>query len=153
MTALETAIARCEEIGAPRSADELDAVTIAFACSIDRYKDGDPRASVLLDVVRDSAPERYEPAATLGRELASRTGHPVTLSFALAAVAWACGMPAGSAAAISLIARSAGWIAHALEEYHRPTPYRLRLAYAGSAPLPSTPRRTLDAVRDYLSRS
>jgi citrate synthase len=61
-------------------------------------------------------------------------------------------MRPGSGAVIARIANAAGWIAHALEEYRMPTPYRPRLAYTGPAPMRHPPRRQLDAVLDYLAR-
>jgi citrate synthase len=81
-----------------------------------------------------------------------RRGVEPNVWYALAAVTWAAGMTPGTAGAIALISQSAGWIAHALEEHNRPTPYRPRLAYTGPPPRASTPRRTLDAVTQYLSR-
>jgi citrate synthase len=73
----------------------------------------------------------------------------MTLDFVVAGVGWACGVSSG---ALSLIARAAGWIAHALEERRHPTPYRPRLAYTGPPLRATTPRRTLDAVQQYLAR-
>ena len=40
-------------------------------------------------------------------------------------------MTRGAAEAIFAIARTAGWIAHALEEYDRNTPIRPRAVYTG----------------------
>jgi citrate synthase len=41
------------------------------------------------------------------------------------------GMPPGAGEAIFAIAGTAGWLAHALEEYARATPIRARGVYTG----------------------
>jgi citrate synthase len=43
-------------------------------------------------------------------------------------------MTRGAAEAIFATARTAGWIAHALEEYERNTPIRPRALYTGPTP-------------------
>jgi citrate synthase len=43
-------------------------------------------------------------------------------------------MTRGAGEAIFAIARTAGWIAHALEEYDRDTPIRPRAIYTGPRP-------------------
>ena len=40
-------------------------------------------------------------------------------------------MPDGAGEAIFAVGRTAGWIAHAIEEYARPTPLRPRAVYTG----------------------
>ena len=61
-----------------------------------------------------------------------RRGVPApNVDFALAAVAHVTSMTRGAAEAIFAIARTAGWIAHALEEYDRNTPIRPRAVYTG----------------------
>jgi citrate synthase len=49
----------------------------------------------------------------------------------LAALATAVGMIPGASEAIFAVARAAGWIAHALEEYDRDAPIRPRGIYTG----------------------
>jgi citrate synthase len=105
------------------------------------YPHGDPRGAAMLALLEVGE------AATV-RSLA---GDAPSAVVAQAAIAWASGMKPGSSEVISLISRVAGWIAHALEEYRRPTPFRPRLAYTGPAPR-STPIRMLDAVQGYLAR-
>jgi citrate synthase len=46
-------------------------------------------------------------------------------------------MTRGAGEAIFAVARVAGWIAHALEEYDRATPIRLRAVYTGPPPTPA----------------
>ena len=49
--------------------------------------------------------------------------------FALAALTDAAGMIRGPGEAVFAVARTAGWLAHALEEYARGTPIRPRGVY------------------------
>jgi citrate synthase len=149
--AIEAAIATTAADGPVRAIDMLDAATIAAAFSTAPYPNGDPRAAVLLDLLEASAPDVADAARRLTDELRRRGAGPPTASFAQAAVAFACEMRPGSTETISLVSRTAGWIAHAIEEHRRPTPYRPRLAYTGQPPR-ATPRPMLDAVVDYLSR-
>ena len=59
------------------------------------------------------------------------------IDFALAVLTGVAGMVPGAGAAIFAVARTAGWLAHALEEYARDSPIRLRGIYTGPAALPS----------------
>jgi citrate synthase len=97
------------------------------------YPDGDPRAAVLLDRLRTAAvgsPRLAVVEALLAA--AARRGLPEpNVDLALAAVAHVTTMTRGAAEAIFAVARTAGWIAHALEEYARDTPIRPRAVYTG----------------------
>ena len=53
------------------------------------------------------------------------------VEFALAVLVSVAGMVAGAGEAIFAIARTAGWLAHAMEEYAHATPVRLRAIYVG----------------------
>jgi citrate synthase len=97
------------------------------------YPDGDPRAGVLLDRLRTAAagsPRLAVVEAVLAA--AARRGLPEpNVDLALAALAHVTAMTRGAAEAIFAVARTAGWIAHALEEYDRNTPIRPRAIYTG----------------------
>jgi citrate synthase len=97
------------------------------------YPDGDPRAAVLLDRLRTVAagsPRLATVEALLAA--AARRGLPEpTVDLALAALAHVTAMTRGAAEAIFAVARTAGWLAHALEEYARDTPVRPRAVYTG----------------------
>jgi citrate synthase len=68
-------------------------------------------------------------------DAAARRGLPdPNVDLALAALAHVAGMTRGAAEAIFATARTAGWIAHALEEYERNTPIRPRALYTGPTP-------------------
>jgi citrate synthase len=100
------------------------------------YPDGDPRAAVLLARLRETAggsPRLAVVEALL--EAAADRGLPApNVDLALAALAHVAGMTRGAAEAVFAVARTAGWIAHALEEYERDTPIRPRALYTGPAP-------------------
>jgi citrate synthase len=54
------------------------------------------------------------------------------VDFALGALAFATQMPLGATEAIFAVARTAGWVAHALEEYgEAPLRFRARAVYIG----------------------
>jgi citrate synthase len=100
------------------------------------YPDGDPRAAALLARLRDTAggsPRMEVVESLLGA--AARRGLPEpNVDLALAALAHVTGMTRGAGEAIFAVARTAGWIAHALEEYDRNTPIRPRALYTGPPP-------------------
>jgi citrate synthase len=102
------------------------------------YPDGDPRARVLLDRLRDAAPGSPRLAVVEALLAATRQrGLPEpNIDLALAALAHVAGMTRGAGEAVFATARTAGWIAHALEEYERNTPIRPRAVYTGPAPGP-----------------
>ncbi len=91
------------------------------------YPDGDPRAKLLLGMIR--AARDGSRAVAVAQQLlhAARrhSGSDPNIDFALATLAAAAGMPTGAGETIFTIARTAGWIAHAIEEYAEP-PVRFR---------------------------
>ena len=100
------------------------------------YPDGDPRAATLLARLRSAAGASPRMAVVESLlEAAARRGLPdPNVDLALAALAHVAGMTRGAAEAIFATARTAGWIAHALEEYDRNIPIRPRALYTGPAP-------------------
>jgi citrate synthase len=100
------------------------------------YPDGDPRAATLLARLRATADRspRMEVVDSL-LQAARRRGLPEpNVDLALAALAHVTGMTHGAGEAIFATARTAGWIAHALEEYERNAPIRPRAVYTGPPP-------------------
>jgi len=85
---------------------------------------GDPRATVLLAAVRSAFPGTpgLEAAEAVLRVTGDRGLPPPNVDFALAALTAAAGLERGAGEAIFGIARCAGWLAHALEEYATPRP-------------------------------
>jgi citrate synthase len=97
------------------------------------YRAGDPRAAFLLGEIRARAPDspRLEVADALVREVVGRGLPTPNIDFALAVLASVAGLVPGAAEAVFAVARTAGWIGHALEEYARHTPLRPRARYTG----------------------
>jgi citrate synthase len=99
------------------------------------YQAGDPRAILLLNLIRKAAPEseRLAVAEAVLAEATRRALPAPNIEFALAVLATVAGMIPGAGEAVFAIARTAGWLAHALEEYARATPIRPRGVYTGHA--------------------
>jgi citrate synthase len=98
------------------------------------YRDSDPRAACLFGKLTPlvKVADRRVLAAVLRSAAASVSAQP-NVDFALGALAFATEMPLGATEAIFAIARSAGWLAHALEEYgEQPLRFRARAIYIGA---------------------
>jgi len=97
------------------------------------YRAGDPRAAFLLDRIGAAVPgsPRLEVAQALVAEVARRGLPSPNIDFALGVLASASGMVTGAGEAVFAVARTAGWLGHALEEYARRTPLRPRAKYTG----------------------
>ncbi len=100
------------------------------------YKTGDARFDVLFDLLGQSATaERVEMVSSLVALTGDHGIPPPNVDLALAAMAWATGMPPDAGRMVFTVARVAGWVAHYLEELdERPLRYRARAVYAVSAP-------------------
>jgi citrate synthase len=99
------------------------------------YPDGDPRATELLARVGEFPTSRVAVDAVAG--LAAQRGMPEpNIDFALAALAHVSLMVPGASEAVFVLGRTAGWIAHALEEYGQRTSFRVRATYVGARPDP-----------------
>jgi citrate synthase len=100
------------------------------------YESGDPRAVLLLAQVRRAAPAsaRLAVADAVLAEMRRRSLPEPNIDFALAVLAGVAGMIPGAGEAVFAVARTAGWLAHALEEYARRTPLRPRALYTGPPP-------------------
>jgi citrate synthase len=97
------------------------------------YRNGDARATMLLDRVRAAAPghPRLAVVDAMLDEARQRRLPETNVEVAVAALVDVAGMVTGSGEAIFAIARTAGWLAHALEEYANPTRLRPRAVYIG----------------------
>ena len=103
------------------------------------YKDWDPRAVVLLDLIRTSAAngQRLEVVERVLELVLDRTSVGVrpNVDFAIGALTFICGMDERAGETIFGVSRAAGWVAHALEEYCEPAlRFRPRAHYTGPAP-------------------
>lgn len=97
------------------------------------HRAGDPRAALLLQLLAGAygdAPRWPVVASVLG---ASRErGLPeANIDFALAALAHLAELRHGASEAIYALGRSAGWLAHAIEEYGHRSAIRPRAIYVG----------------------
>ncbi len=97
------------------------------------YKNGDGRGGLLLDLLEEAAPghERIAAGKAVLGEMRRRRLPERNIDFALAILAAVGGMVRGAGEAIFAVARTAGWLAHAMEEYERGTLLRLRASYTG----------------------
>jgi len=101
------------------------------------YRHGDPRATALLDLLRD----RYAKSAELAFVLdVAEAGAAVmrdrpTIDFALAALARVLRLPSGSPLTLFAIGRTIGWIGHAIEQYATGQLIRPRAKYVGVLPM------------------
>lgn len=93
------------------------------------YPHGDARAAELL--AQFDVPPLYRELAEIGEAL---VGERPNIDFALAAMAAACGLPAAAPMIIFTLARSVGWLAHALEQIETGSLIRPRARYVGPAP-------------------
>jgi citrate synthase len=97
------------------------------------YRGGDPRAMLLLDLVRRAAPKSGQLAVAdaVFAEVRHKSLPEPNIDFAIATLVRVAGMVRGAGEAIFAVARTAGWIAHALEAYSGPGPLRPRAVYTG----------------------
>jgi citrate synthase len=100
------------------------------------YRDRDPRADALLPLLARAGDPGRMAVVDAVVELAGRQDGPApNVDFALGALSVACGLRPGAAEAIFSLARVAGLVAHAIEEYPHRLRFRPRAAYTGPAPL------------------
>lgn len=97
------------------------------------YRAGDPRTPPLLQAASEVAPhgERLATVRAIVKAMAAAGHEPPTVDMGLVAVAAALGLPPGGAAALFAIGRTAGWIAHAIEQRAAGYIVRPRARYTG----------------------
>ena len=97
------------------------------------YPDGDPRARLLLDLLRARGAARAPLAEldALTDAVADTTGARPTVDLALVALERVLNLPRGAAFALFAAARVTGWIAHALEQTADGRLIRPRARYVG----------------------
>ncbi|MEU3850429.1 citrate synthase [Streptomyces sp. NPDC029554] len=121
----------------PVIADELRAGRRIPGLGHRLYPGEDPRARALFSLL-EGVP-RAEPALLAARDIVDTAARHAPLhanvDLALAVLTASCGMSASAGETIFAVARTAGWIAHALEEYgERPLRMRPSGLYAGPKP-------------------
>ncbi|MFJ9847345.1 citrate synthase [Kitasatospora sp. NPDC101155] len=104
------------------------------------YPEGDPRAVALLDAVgRLDGGAAVVAAVAEVEAAAGPAGRPAlraNIDLALAAMALAAGLSAEACEVVFAVARTPGWLAHAVEEY-REEPLRMRARGSYTGPRPS----------------
>ena len=90
------------------------------------YPDGDVRATALMS--QFSLPSNYAELATVGQEM---IGEYVNIDFALAAMTAVFDLPDDAPLVIFALARSVGWLAHAIEQVESGHLIRPRARYVG----------------------
>jgi citrate synthase len=105
------------------------------------YRDGDPRATALLEMMQ----ERYSKSRELAfiRDAMDAAGtltrERPNIDFALVALSRVLHLPVGSSLTLFAIGRTIGWIGHAIEQYATGQLIRPRAKYAGVVPRSSVP--------------
>jgi citrate synthase len=139
--ATERAEALLEEVRAPERAGEVLEERLrrgerlpGFGHAL--YAEIDPRARVLLDVLREAKAGRESLvlAEAVAEAAFALVGKHPNVDFACATMARALSLPRGAALGLVAISRSAGWIAHALEQYAEGRLIRPRARYVGPPP-------------------
>lgn len=124
---LEALAAKSVRLGAARALAERGALPVpGFGHAF--YPDGDPRADALLRFF-----ETPPALAALRAEIEAETGAKPNVDFALAALRQTLELPAEAPFALFATARTAGWLAHAIEQVEAGQLIRPRARYAGPA--------------------
>ncbi|WP_339132024.1 citrate synthase [Streptomyces sp. f51] len=128
---------------APVVADELRAGRRVPGLGHRLYPGEDPRARALFALLEEVP--GAAPALAAARDVVTTTARHAPLhanvDLALAVLTTSSGMPASAGETIFAIARTAGWIAHTLEEYaERPLRMRPSGHYVGERPPQPLPR-------------
>ncbi|HEX4476394.1 MAG TPA: citrate synthase family protein [Polyangiaceae bacterium] len=127
-----------DEVGTPERAREMVQARASRGEAVPGfghplYPDGDPRVPPLLEAAERM--ERAKPRARVAFAVIAamqRAGQrPPNVDFGLVALVRALGLSRGSGAAIFAIGRTAGWIAHALEQRAAGFLLRPRAEYTG----------------------
>ena len=102
------------------------------------YKAGDPRFTLLDNRVRKAfgSDPRFAHIGEIHAAVATRSRVLPNIDFALGALTYLSDMPADAGEAIFALSRTAGWLAHALEEYdEEPMRFRPQARYVGPVEL------------------
>ena len=116
-----------EQVGAPLAVDRAGPRFPGFGHMV--YRGPDPRAVALMARVRalPAPARRMRIVDDVLAAVGDRTHVHANVDFALASLGFVSGMPADTGEALFVIPRTAGWVAHAIEESsERPLRYRAR---------------------------
>jgi citrate synthase len=96
------------------------------------YPDGDPRARRLLELCPQGAERTH--AMSVAAFVESSTGSQPNLDFGLAALCRSLGLPRHAPFVLFALGRTAGWVAHIIEQYRTGELIRPRARYVGLTP-------------------
>ncbi|MCU1397849.1 MAG: binding domain protein excisionase family [Acidimicrobiales bacterium] len=134
--AVRAMLERATEIGAARAvAEVVDSGQRIPGFGHKVYVDADPRAVVLLRLLREVSGRTRVLSVVdeVHDAVRQRIDRAANVDFALASMAMIGGMPADGGEVVMGIARIAGWLAHAIEEYQEaPLRFRPRASYVGA---------------------
>jgi citrate synthase len=101
------------------------------------YPGGDPRGALLVELARSHGAHSDRAGAAFALlEAMERGGHPApTLDAGLVTLCHCLELPRGTAATIFALGRTAGWVAHALEQRAAGYVLRPRARYVGVEPI------------------
>jgi citrate synthase len=131
-----------EEVGSPAAASRVVGERLRAGGRLPGlghkvYRQSDPRAVLVLELLA-ALPlprDRWRVVEAVQGIVGARLPLVVNVDFAIGALVYSTGMERNAGDAIFSIARAAGWLAHALEEYAEPPArFRPRAAYTGPRP-------------------
>ena len=128
---------RAMEVGAARAVRELrDEHRRVPGFGHRVYPGADPRATLLMGLLHAALADRANRVVAVAEEIRieveRQIGREPNVDFALATITAATAMPMDAGEVVMAVARTAGWLAHAIEEYsERPLRFRTRAAYIG----------------------
>lgn len=127
---------RAEEVGPEKTiGEELAAGRMLPGVGHTVYQQRDRRAESLLDDIRAGWADdpRLQVALDVQEVIAGRLPEPINIDFALGTLTWLLEADPDDATALFAIARTAGWLAHAIEELdEKPLRFRPTARYIGS---------------------
>ncbi|MGN6149237.1 MAG: citrate synthase family protein [Rhizomicrobium sp.] len=98
------------------------------------YRDGDPRADALFKALLKAGIDKRL-AMEIPQAVKEATGQFANCDYSLTVMRRSLGMPVGSETTLFAMSRTAGWIAHAIEQLESKTMIRPRARYTGPAPV------------------
>jgi citrate synthase len=100
------------------------------------YDTVDPRATALLSAIENARPpaRAWSSVQAVREVIRDRGLPPINVDFAGGAMCLCLGLTDGAGETIFAVARCAGWLAHAIEEYEHRLRFRPRAAYVGDPP-------------------
>jgi citrate synthase len=100
------------------------------------YQDVDPRAAALMSILEDThpAPRVWRAVQDVLAVIRERDLPAINIDFAAGAMCTCLGLEPAAGETTFAVARCAGWLAHAGEEYAHRLRFRPRAAYIGSPP-------------------